>query len=173
MGQNFQGPGRIALRTIDHIERAGQLCQFLSISLAYDTDSNLACSRMYYRDAKMNFRMIDAEIVDLVFAEFPEFAGSEDFRGEGPYMVLGSFALYLQDGMGSNSLSEEIVEGAFRLLNDWGACAGGDIQDLICWGVFEILIDENHAVDACRDKLNGRALELFEITQKFWQTEWP
>jgi hypothetical protein len=75
--------------------------------------------------------------------------------------------------MASKSLSDEIIEGAFRLLNDWGACAGGNIQDLICWGVFEVLTDKDHTVDACRDKLKGRALELFEDTQKFWQTEWP
>jgi len=88
---------------------------------------------------------------------------------ESEYFNAGNFAIWLRDGIVDRSLPEEKVDQAFGALNQIGAVDDNEIQNQLAVGVLEILTDDPASVRAARQKLKGRALELFEIVKEFWQ----
>ena len=115
------------------------------------------------------------EVASTVLGRFPEFAqspymeGMEGLEVEGPYVVLGGFALYLMNGLEERTLSLEEVERAFEFLNEVGEIPDSDVQNMLAVGALEILTDYEWSVEAARTHLRGRALESFEEMYRFWK----
>ncbi|GAB4369223.1 MAG: hypothetical protein Kow00114_28910 [Kiloniellaceae bacterium] len=65
-------------------------------------------------------------------------------------------------------MSQEDIDRAFAALDQIGKIDDDEIQNQLTVGVLEILADEPSSTQAAREKLTGRALELFEKMMKFW-----
>lgn len=106
-------------------------------------------------------------VISALLEECPRFAKLVDVE-EGPYSILGDLAIYLRDGIASNSLQEEELSKAFVFLNDMGASDDPEIQNQLVVGVLEILADTDESVAEAKSKLEGQALELFVRTLSGW-----
>lgn len=92
---------------------------------------------------------------------------------EGIYSIAGDFAIALRDGIVEKTLSEEQINHAFAALNRIGQIEDFEVQNLLTMGALEILTDDAASIRTARQKLNGRALELFEDIKLFWHGPEP
>ena len=117
----------------------------------------------------MKDRDIDkgADIIAMLRELLPDLEVPSD-PAEGVYCNAGDFAIWLRDGVVDKSLPEEKVDRAFAALNRIGSVDDDEIQNQLAVGVLEILIDDPASVSAARQKLEGRALELFENMKELW-----
>nr|VFK79386.1 MAG: hypothetical protein BECKSD772D_GA0070982_104711 [Candidatus Kentron sp. SD] len=106
-------------------------------------------------------------LVSLLWEKCPSFAEFIDLE-EGPYSVLGDFAIHLRDGITNDTLSVDEVDNAFRFLNTMGDSDNSEIQNQLVVGVLEILADTGKSCSVANLKLRGRALALFERTRSGW-----
>ena len=102
-------------------------------------------------------------IISKLAEKCPWFSDSIDLD-EGPYSVLGDFAIYLRD----NIVDEEELNDAFDFLNQMGASDDTEIQNQLVVGVLEILADTDSSVLVAKKRLIGRSLELFNRTLSGW-----
>lgn len=106
-------------------------------------------------------------VVSMLSKKCPSFTEFIDLE-EGPYSVLGDFAIHLRDGITNDTLSVDEVDNAFRFLNTMGDSDNSEIQNQLVVGVLEILADTGKSCSVANLKLRGRALALFERTRSGW-----
>jgi hypothetical protein len=109
------------------------------------------------------------ELVKDLLRRVPAFRDSQFARDtmrwttyELPYVVFGTFALFLRDLLSSGSRDQATVSASFELLNEMGNSPDPEVADLAAVGVYEILTDSPAAVDVARRRLYGNAIDLFE-----------
>ena len=83
---------------------------------------------------------------------------------EGPYSVLGDFAIYLRDDLAN----EKELDDAFDFLNTMGASDDAEVQNQLVVGVLEILADTDNSIAMAKEKLKDHSLELFNRTLSGW-----
>lgn len=106
-------------------------------------------------------------VISVLLVEFPGFAKLADIE-ERSYSILGDFAIYLRDGITSNTLQAEELDKAFVFLNEMGATDDLEVQNQLVAGVLEILADTDESLAVTKRKLEGQALELFIRTLSGW-----
>ena len=97
----------------------------------------------------------------------PNFTECIDLE-EGPYIVLGEFAILLRDGIDSGELSAKQQKEVFDFLNIFGMSDNPEIQNQLVVGIFEILADTQKTAAVCRTRLSGPSLVLFERALAGW-----
>jgi len=102
-------------------------------------------------------------IISALATKCPWFSQSIDWD-EGPYTVLGDFAIYLRDDMAN----EKELDDAFEFLNTMGTSDDVETQNQLVVGVLEILADDDSSTMVAKEKLKGRSLELFNRTLSGW-----
>ncbi|MBI3777902.1 MAG: hypothetical protein HY274_03145 [Gammaproteobacteria bacterium] len=108
------------------------------------------------------------KIASILLLEFPEFSKSADLK-EGPYSILGNFAIYLRDGITDNTIRNDELDRAFYFLNEIGSSENNrETQNQFVVGVLEILADTEESVNVMKQRLKGQALELFERVLAGW-----
>ena len=107
------------------------------------------------------------DTIDILVSRFPKFAKSADLD-EGPYSVLGDFAIYVCDGIESESIATPDLDKIFAFLNELGSSGDIEVQNQLVVGVLEILTDTDKCVDAARQRLRGQALQFFERVLVGW-----
>src|SRR4030066_219645 len=88
--------------------------------------------------------------------------------GDGPYSILGDFAIYLRDGIKKDEIQKDELDRAFNFLNEMGASDDIEVQNQLVVGVLEIMADTDESVSVAKQNLKGKALELFERTLSGW-----
>ena len=106
-------------------------------------------------------------VISTLLVEYPDFAKSVDI-GEGPYSILGDFAIYLRDGIKKDTMQTDELDRVFNFLNEMGASNDLEVQNQLVVGVLEILADTDESVSLAKRSLKGKALELFERTLSGW-----
>ena len=72
---------------------------------------------MHYQETKHHIEMQPDEVISLLLKESPKFAASVDLE-EGPYSILGDFALYICDGITNDTFEADELDRAFNFLNE-------------------------------------------------------
>lgn len=120
----------------------------------------------------MSRNMEPEKIASILLLEFPEFSKSADLK-EGPYSILGNFAIYLRDGITDNTIRNDELDRAFYFLNEIGSSENNrETQNQFVVGVLEILADTEESVNVMKQRLKGQALELFERVLAGWNNAW-
>lgn len=109
-----------------------------------------------------------SETMRLLKVALPDMADDLDF-GEGPYVVLGDFAIHLRNGINLGRYSESELNAIFEFLNRLGFSENTEVQNQLVVGVLEILTDSTECITTCRQRLKGPALQLFERTTNGWK----
>jgi hypothetical protein len=89
------------------------------------------------------------------------------------YYNAGLFATRLRDGIVGKTLSEETIDRAFAALNRVGTSDDLEIQNQLQVAILEVLYDEWESYTAARQKLDGRALQLFEDVERLLRVPEP
>jgi hypothetical protein len=89
------------------------------------------------------------------------------------YCNAGLFAVRLRDGIVGKTLSKETIDRSFAALNRIGMSDDVEIQNQLQVGILEVLYDEWESYTAARQKLNGRALQLFEDVERLLRVPEP
>ena len=102
----------------------------------------------------------------------PEFEIPHD-PAEGAYYNADAFGFFLRDGITKGTLSQEDIDRAFAALNQIGIRDDIEIQNQLQVGILEILYDEWESYAAARQKLDGKALQLFDNVGRLLRTPAP
>ena len=100
------------------------------------------------------------DVLAFVQTEIPNFSDIVDLD-EGLYSILGDLAIYLRDSINEGTASELDLKAAFKVMNAMGASEDLEVQNLLVVGIFEILTDINVVTEIVRQRLEGKAAQLF------------
>ncbi len=106
-------------------------------------------------------------VISALLVECPGFEKIADIE-EGSYSILGDFAIYLRDGIASNTLPAGELDKAFAFLNAMGVSDDLEVQNQLVVGVLEILADTDESCALAKRKLEGNASALFTRTLSGW-----
>lgn len=112
----------------------------------------------------------EKDLMNKLIKEFPEFYNSQDYVVDDlmPYSVFGDFAIYLQDGLEKNDVSQITLDKAKRFMNSMANSENVEINNLLVVGILEILTDKKISVDWVKSNLNEKACAYFERVMKGW-----
>jgi hypothetical protein len=111
--------------------------------------------------------MTPDETIPTIRAACPAFSKDVDLT-EGPYSILGEFAIYLRDGITNHTISPHEIDRAFSVLNDMGSSSDAEVQNQLVVGVLEILTDNDDVIEFAKNKLEQSALDLFQRVLIGW-----
>lgn len=81
--------------------------------------------------------MVDREtVISTLLEECPKFHSIFDVE-DGPYTILGEFAIYLCEGIENSSIPPRDIESSFKFLNNMGNTNDIEVQNQLVVGVLE------------------------------------
>ncbi len=125
---------------------------------------------MHYQEYEMKYKLKADDVQSFMRSEFDGFDDIVDMEN-GLYDALGDFAIYLRDKMNEETLSEEMSQKAFNIMNVMGASEDLEVQNLLVVGILEVMTDEHKVVSLVKKGLSGPAAELFERVIVGWNKE--
>jgi hypothetical protein len=88
-----------------------------------------------------------------------------------PYEVLGALGVWLLHELSapSSASNQQTIDKAFEFLNSTAEAKDPNVAEALVVAVMEVLRDDPESVRACRVRLRGKALLLFEEAFEFWE----
>jgi hypothetical protein len=86
-----------------------------------------------------------------------------------PYILLGSFALFVSDLIKENSVDNIKLKTACEFIEEMAKDTNEEVQDLFMIGFLEVFIDEKSSLEFAKTYLSHIVNDKIDLIQKFWQ----
>lgn len=116
---------------------------------------------------------VEYEKMNMLLNKFNRFYEEQNYQKEDltPYSVFGDFAIFFQEGVSNNSISQDEIEKAFCFFNELAESENNDVLNLLVVSVFEVFTDNSITIDLARQKLTDKGRKLFERTLRGWNND--
>jgi hypothetical protein len=106
-------------------------------------------------------------LVKELLRRVPEFAAVSDDDPALPYVVFGSFALFVRH-RARDATSSQLLARAFAFINDVAMSTDPDELDLLTVGFLEVLTDDEDCIRLVEPLLSDETSALLRRVREWW-----